>query len=212
MNRGAKFMMLRSTRQEGQMRNGNRWMPPYYEGMPQNDMDYGESRFRDRRGREHYDNGRFAPMRNAMDDDDMEDYAENNRMGRIVNFEPRQIGFNHMEGYGQSKTQHGGAHGAQKMDEQTAREWTKNMKNEDGTKGPHWTMEQVKQLMAQKGIQHDPVEFFAVLNAVYSDGCKVAKKHGVNTIDYYVDMAKAWLEDEDALPNKAMLYYECIVK
>ena len=90
MNRGARFMMMQTLREGGnrdgemrrrsgaraemggydEMRNGNRWMPPYYEDA-QNNMDYGESRFRDRRGREHYDNGRFAPMRNALDDDDM---------------------------------------------------------------------------------------------------------------------------------------------
>lgn len=34
----------------------------YDDGMP-NDVD---SRFRDRRGREHYDNGRFAPARSEM--------------------------------------------------------------------------------------------------------------------------------------------------
>ena len=31
-----------------------------------------ESRFRDRRGREHYDNGKYAPMRSAYEDDDFE--------------------------------------------------------------------------------------------------------------------------------------------
>ena len=98
------------------------------------------------------------------------------------------------------------------MTKEIAEEWTAGMKNEDGTKGPHWKMEQVKQVMAQKGIQCDPYEFFAILNAVYSDYCSVFKKHGVNTIDMYVDTACAWLNDHDAMPDKASRYYEFIVK
>lgn len=98
------------------------------------------------------------------------------------------------------------------MTKEMAEEWTAGMKNEDGTKGPHWKMEQVKQVMAQKGIQCDPYEFFVVLNAMYSDYCSVFKKHGVNTIDMYVDTACAWLNDSDAMPNKASRYYEYIVK
>jgi hypothetical protein len=98
------------------------------------------------------------------------------------------------------------------MTKEIAEEWTSKMKNEDGTKGPHWKMEQVKQLMAQKGIQYDPWEFFAILNAMYSDYCAVLKKHGVNTIDVYVDLACAWLNDSDAMPDKASRYYEYVVK
>lgn len=98
------------------------------------------------------------------------------------------------------------------MTKEMAEEWTRSMRNEDGTKGPHWTMEQVKQVMAQKGIKYDLAEFYAILNAMYSDYCAVLKKHGVNNIDFYVDLAAAWLNDSDAVPNKAAMYYECIVK
>lgn len=98
------------------------------------------------------------------------------------------------------------------MNREVAEEWTKNMKNEDGTKGPHWKMDQVKQLMMQKGIEYNPWEFYAILNAMYSDYCAVFKKHGVNTMDMYVDLACAFLNDSDAMPNKSMLYYECIAK
>ena len=231
MNRGARYMMLRSTRDgsSGGVRNDGRWMPPYYEDA-QNNIDYGESRFRDRRGREHYNNGRFAPMRNDLDEDDiMEDRQTRNvrnNYGRIVDINTtygrreipaRQIGFerveNHYGGAHGGRHQMGGASGmSEGMDERTAKEWTRQMRNDDGSTGEHWTMDQVKQLMAQKGIKHDPVEFYAILNAMYSDYCKVAKKHNVNTIDFYVDIAKAWLDDKDAVPDKAMAYYECIVE
>ena len=81
-----------------------------------------------------------------------------------------------------------------------------------GTHGPHWNMEQVKQVMEQREIDCDPVMFFAVLNAVYSDYYAVAKKHGVNKMDFYADLAKAWLEDEDAVEDKAGKYFQYIVK
>lgn len=236
MNRGARYMMLRSTRDgsSGGVRNDGRWMPPYYEDA-QNNIDYGESRFRDRRGREHYDNGRFAPMRNAMGEggnmEARQTYDVSNNDGRVVDFgaeygrrapQSRQIGFERMEntnmaymgGGSKGGMMHmGGAHGmSEGMDERTAREWTRKMRNDDGSSGEHWSMDQIKQLMSQKGIKHDPVEFYAIMNAMYSDYCKVAKKHNVNTIDFYVDIAKAWLDDKDAVPDKAMAYYECIVE
>ena len=51
------------------------------------------------------------------------------------------------------------------------------------------------------------------INLIYSDFSPVAKKHGVGgNLDFYVDMAKAFLEDKDAGPNKIARYYECVVK
>lgn len=101
--------------------------------------------------------------------------------------------------------------GTEHLNEHAAKEWVRNMQNDDGTVGEHWTMDQVKQLMKQKDLKCDPAEFYAILNAVYSDYCKVARKHGVNTMDFYIDMTKAWLDDKDAVPDKAAAYYEYIV-
>lgn len=96
---------------------------------------------------------------------------------------------------------------------EAAKEWTKNMKNEDGTSGPHWTVEQTKQIMAQRNLSLNPAEFYAALNMIYSDFSHVAKKHGLGgSLDFYVDMAKAFLNDKDATPNKLFNYYNHIVK
>lgn len=96
---------------------------------------------------------------------------------------------------------------------ETAKEWTKNMKNEDGTTGPHWTLEQAKQIMAQRNVSFNPNEFWVALNVIYSDFSPVAKKHGLGgSLDFYVDMAKAFLNDKDAAPNKLYNYYYHIVK
>ena len=98
------------------------------------------------------------------------------------------------------------------MTKEMAEEWTEKMKNEDGTKGPHWTMEQTKQVMAQKGLQVDPVEFWTVMNMLYSDYSSVFKKHGLTSVGLYVDLACAWINDKDAVPNKTATYYETVVK
>lgn len=252
-------------------------LPPY--GNEPDEMMRGEvdNRFRDRRGREHYDNGRFAPMRNEMrnemggnESEEMRgempnemrggnrnemrrgnrnemrggyemrmdgnesgyEPVENRRgyrnEGRNEGFraggygEPNQIGFNGEGGYlrmvgsegKNSEMQRGQANGksVEKMDKRKAEEWTGQMHNADGTRGPHWSMEQTKQVMQQRGIDVDPIEFFVAMNMVYSDYSKVAKMHGVNSADFYADLAKAFLEDQDAQDNKLALYYECIVK
>lgn len=99
------------------------------------------------------------------------------------------------------------------MSLETAKEWTKHMQNEDGTTGPHWTLEQAKQIMAQRKIGYPPQCFWVILNSIYSDYSTVAKKHGLGgSLDFYVDMAKSWLDDKDAVPDKINSYYNYIVK
>lgn len=171
-----------------------------------------EDRFRDRRGREHYDNGRFAPARSEGDrtiSAHMEPYypyvppvrqemapigfSVQGEMENVVPFSPRN-------------------HEGKKLDRETAEEWAEKMENKDGTKGPHWTFDQVKQVMSQKGIDADPAEFYLALNMMYSDYCKLAKKMNVNTMDFYSGMAMAFLDDKDAGEDKLMRYFRYVVK
>ena len=51
-----------------------------------------------------------------------------------------------------------------------------------------------------------------MLNALHSDYGTALKKHSVSNMDLYIDLAKAWIDDKDAVPNKAMIYYGRIVK
>ena len=115
--------------------------------------------------------------------------------------------------YRTAPMQGGHAQWTPKLTKETAEEWARGMENEDGTKGPHWTMEQAKQVMAQRGISLDPIQFWIAMNAMYSDYGKVFKKHGVgDKIDLYVDMAKAFIEDKDAQPEKLARYFEHVVR
>ena len=96
--------------------------------------------------------------------------------------------------------------------EADAREWTARMENTDDTAGPHWPMEQTTAVMVSKGYHYDPAVWYAAMNMVYSDYFSVAKKHGVNTVEFYADMAEAFLDDKDAggPEEKISAYYHCI--
>jgi hypothetical protein len=99
------------------------------------------------------------------------------------------------------------------VDKEIAERWTRGMRNEDGTKGPHWTIDQVRGVMAQRGINLDPWEFYVAINMVYSDYYKVLKKYGVgDKLDVYADLASAFLKDKDAAKDKLARYFEYVVK
>lgn len=211
-----------------------------------------EDRFRDRRGREHYDSGRYAPGRSDLSGG-TEDaprgggYAVWDRYdGGSWPMEPHippyyspagrrdgvnMIGFDRgaemrsdyradagyhqpedERGHAREQTRGGGS-GEMHLTQEMAQEWTRGMHNEDGTKGAHWTIDQARQLLNQRNLTaYDPYEFWAVMNSIYSDYCAVLKKHGVNNIDAYVDLTCAWLNDKDAVPNKAAAYFTEIVR
>lgn len=221
-------MRYERTGRDGEMRRGE---------IGYERMNYGgdmrhDGGMEEMRRRRHKD-GTFAPQNRRYpppiyDEDDgmeemargydlapMNNYPEQRRRGAMEN----RIGFRMGDDPHTGETltfpgqhmMHKGKGG--QLDKETAESWVENMKNEDGTKGPHWTMEQTEQVRRQKNLSCDPVEFWVAMNAAYSDLCKVAKKHNVNTVDYYVDYVKAfWFNDQDAEPNKLMAYYEGVVK
>lgn len=104
------------------------------------------------------------------------------------------------------------------LDKETAEEWVKSMCNSDPERpeGECWTLKEVKELIdaQQMQLKEDQIiEFYAVLNAVWSDYYKVAKKYGhAEDEQFFIDLALAWLADEDAVDDKAAAYYKYIVK
>ncbi len=102
-------------------------------------------------------------------------------------------------------------HSSGELTKEKAEKWTKRMKNTDGSTGPHWDMAQTKSLKEKLGINVDPIEFYVAVNMMYSDYCGVAKKFGLDTADFYGHMAKAFLEDKDAGPDKLKNYFEEVV-
>lgn len=99
-----------------------------------------------------------------------------------------------------------------RFDRQMAMDWTKGLVNADGTKGPHWTIEETSKLLKQYSLDCDPEKFWAVMNSLYSDYCDALRESGISTPEVYVRLAKAWIKDKDAVSDKAAAYYTYIVE
>lgn len=245
-----------------------------------------DNRFRDRTGREHYDDGRFAPMRSEHDGgmvgmyayipapmsggmkpyehvpgnydrmaptrsnydrpsmgysepirmggDDDDDYrrkwtiTENNAymepgynrdgMRRVMGFggssyvdHSRMDEMSHRSG--EKMPGHAATRAAPKMTYDMAQEWMSGLKNADGSKGPHWSFEEVKNLMQSRGIQGDPLIIWVGMNAEYSDSVLLNRKYGVDRPEFYLDSAVSrWMNDKDAVEDKAAAYFMHVVK
>lgn len=75
-----------------------------------------------------------------------------------------------------------------------------------------WTMEQTTEAMNKHGFYHKPCEFWAVMNALYSDYGKTMAKFGADKPEVWAALAHDWLDDADAEPGKAGRYFRDIVK
>lgn len=103
---------------------------------------------------------------------------------------------------------------SQRLTKQMAKDWVNSMRSSDGTRGGRWTLDEIKRYASNFGIngEENVLEFFAVINAMYSDYSQVAKKFGVDKVDFYAEMAKAFMADADAVPGKVLAYYEDITQ
>lgn len=106
-----------------------------------------------------------------------------------------------------------GHDGAMEFTEADARRWAERMENDDGTIGPHWTLEQTTAVANSIGVHVDPWVWYAALNMEYSDNFEVAQKYGLDRPEYYADLAKAFLLDKDGGGPEAKIagYYHGIV-
>jgi hypothetical protein len=85
------------------------------------------------------------------------------------------------------------------------------MKNEDGTKGKHWSLEDTNNVAKQYSIdfvKYNEYDWCYVMNMIYSDYYGSVP----NDLSVYVKMAKKFLEDKDASEGKALKYYLAMVK
>lgn len=88
------------------------------------------------------------------------------------------------------------------FNEEHARKAVMKMENEDGTRGPHWSIEETTTLASQYGIsltgKYNRYDWYVALNMVYSDYYRVIMNiTGSNNTKHYVEFAKALLEKLD---------------
>lgn len=74
------------------------------------------------------------------------------------------------------------------FNEEHARKAVMKMENEDGTRGPHWSLEETSALASQYGIslsgKFNRYDWFVALNMVYSDKfCQLEMREMQNKID-----------------------------
>ena len=186
-------------------------MPPYLDRTNE-DRRMADSPMRDRNIvniRDYQDKRRIGFGMNRMadgeEDEDMRQY------GRRYNPDRMHMGRSEHQSY-----MMGGSEGEddEHLTRDEAEKWVKGMKSEDGKTGGRWPYQEIRQYAGNFGIQGEDnvIEFFAVMNALYTDYCKVAKKYGVDKVDFWADLAKAFMHDKDAGEGKVKKYYECIAK
>lgn len=109
-------------------------------------------------------------------------------------------------------------HNVPRLSKTDIHRWKQMMENEDGSRGAHYDMQQIMEAAEKSNIRFehfDEKEFCIAVNMMYSDYCKVAKKYVApdKELHFFVDLAKAFLEDEDApeASEKLAMYFHCIV-
>ena len=170
------------------------------------EQNYGEAR------RRRYSNGRFAPSGSYGGYHEMEGEMRGGR--NRIGFEMDGGRMEMRYGGGMQEEQmrgHGSSMSFRRIDRRVADQWVQEMQEESGME--LWPREMTRQIARKNGMSGlDENEFYAVYNAMYTDFCEVAKDWGVDKPDFFADLARAFLEDEDAVEDKAAAYYACIVR
>ena len=100
---------------------------------------------------------------------------------------------------------------AKPVDEHTARMWVSEMKQPKGGKPmPAFKIEETEAFRKAHCPECDMWEFFVAMNMRYSDEFEVAKKFGIDRPEYYADLAKSFLMDDDAGAHKLRKYMTVI--
>ena len=235
----ATLMMLRGGNDRGEGGGGNQqrneygsqdarngmwpYMPPYAEPGMRRRAEYdGEGEMRRRyQTRGEYDGGGMEDRRMGFGEHDGYDAEMRRRRrkdGTFMHYGGGGEEMNEPIRFGGMVAMNGGGRGGHhKMTREMAEEWVESLEGSDPAKpsGGKWTMEQVKPIAQKYGVPTEGekfYEFWAIMNAMYSDYYPVAKKYNVLTPDYFADLAMAFINDKDAVENKAAMYYECIVE
>lgn len=85
------------------------------------------------------------------------------------------------------------------------------MKNDDGTVGEHWNVDETTTAASNKGIDFDMAKFniydwYYTMNMIYSD-FYLFHQGDANKV---VEMSLLWLKDKDAPEGKSYLYYKTL--
>lgn len=103
------------------------------------------------------------------------------------------------------------------FNEECALKAVKKMENEDGTKGPRWSIEEAERVAAQYGVnlksdKYNKFDWFVALNMVRSDFYRaVINMTGNDNVKHFVELTKAWLNDKDIEAGKMWFYFKYVM-
>ena len=101
--------------------------------------------------------------------------------------------------------------------EECAMKAVKKMENEDGTRGPRWSVEEAERIASQygvnlKGEKFNKYDWFVALNMIRSDFYRaVVNITGTDNVKHFVELAKAWLNDKDIETGKMWFYFKFVM-
>lgn len=103
------------------------------------------------------------------------------------------------------------------FNEECANKAVKKMENEDGTRGPRWSVEEAERIATQygvnlKGEKFNKYDWFVALNMVRSDFYRaVVNMTGSDNVKHFVELTKAWLNDKDIESGKMWFYFKFVM-
>lgn len=103
------------------------------------------------------------------------------------------------------------------FNEECAHKAVKKMENEDGTKGPRWSVEEAERVALQYGVnlkseKFNKYDWFVALNMIRSDFYRaVVNMTGSDNVKHFVELTKAWLNDKDIEEGKMWFYFRYVM-
>ena len=103
------------------------------------------------------------------------------------------------------------------FNEELAEKAVSKMENEDGTKGPRWSVDEAERVAQQysvnlKSEKFNKYDWFVALNMIRSDFYRaVVSMTGSDNIKHFVELTKAWLNDKDIEEGKTWFYFRYVM-
>lgn len=207
------------------------WTPPYYDGGEMRQQVDDNARDRGKHERRNADEGNQRrmggyggfvwdrmPISPRASNDDDEDEDDMPYRGNVTDMRAYQKHHQHDD----SQRKIGFGEGAEKdhLTRKDAEEWVAMMvipgdKPGEMKRGGKWSFDEIKRHASNYGMttEQQIIDFYVAVNMMYSDYCRVAKKYGADKgIEFFADMAKAFLHDTDAVKDKLAVYRQYIAR
>lgn len=107
-----------------------------------------------------------------------------------------------------------GATSTHNMTREEAEKWVHSMRGPEGQPVEPISMTKVEAIAQSYGATtpEEVLELWVVTNMMRSDNLDVGKQYAGDAVEFYAALARDWLRDKDAVPDKLEKYKNHIVK